>query len=193
MKDYKPRPKPKKSGSVGNTLIGIFVGLLLGLLIAAAIAIYMNKATFPFAQQKPKPVPPDAKAPDAKAVAKADQKGAPRDFTFHDILTGKSEPTPRPPSKEDVPRPEPKAEPVLKDIFILQAGSFQNPAEADQRKARLALLGLEASVEPVDLPDKGTWYRVKLGPFKSLTEVNFVRSKLAQEGVDATVLKSKDQ
>lgn len=194
MKDYKPRPKPKKSGNVGNTLIGIFIGLLLGLLIAAAIAIYMNKAAFPFSQQKPKPLPPDAKAParaEQNAGANTGSTGE-RRFDFYDILPGKADATPRAAAGSDSPRPEPKAEAVLKDVFVLQAGAFQNPADADQRKARLAFIGLEATVEPVDLPDKGTWYRVKLGPYKSLSEVNFVRSKLAQEGVEATVLKTKD-
>ncbi len=205
MKDYKPRPKAKRSGSVGNTLIGIFIGLLLGLLIAAAIAIYMSKAPFPFSQQKPKPQPdrPLAQAPapsgsansgtkpDAKSGSATTANGE-RRFDFYNILPGKEEPTPRPSNNGEASRPDTAKTPVLKESFVLQVGSFQNPAEADQRKARLALLGLEANVEPVELPDKGTWYRVRLGPFKSLSEVNHVRSQLAQNGVEAQLVKSKE-
>lgn len=208
MKDYKPRPKPDRTASFGNTLIGIFIGLLLGFLIAAAIAIYMSRAPFPFAVNKPKPAPPPertAQGPTQPGAAKGDEK--PR-FDFYKILPGEEKANPRAPE----PRPDataeakpdakadPKADPLTKGAppaekvqsFVLQVGSFQNPADADQRKARLALMGLEASVEPAELPDRGTWYRVRLGPFKSLSEVNHVRSQLAQNGMEAALVKGKD-
>jgi cell division protein FtsN len=198
MKDYKPRPKAPRSGSVGNTLIGIFIGLILGLIIAAAIAIYMSKSPFPFAQQKPKPVPPDAVSPapgQKKADVAAADKGDKSRFDFYKILPGKEEATPRPEPRPGAEPPRPDAQAAAKppagkvETFMLQVGSYQNPSEADNQKARLALLGLEASVEPAELPDRGTWYRVRLGPFRSLSEVNHVRSQLAQNGLEATLVK----
>ena len=80
-----------------------------------------------------------------------------------------------------------------KDVYFIQAGSFQNPAEADNQKARLAILGFESSVEPANLPDKGTWYRVRMGPYAKLDEINKVRQALAQNGIDASLIKVKDQ
>ena len=77
-------------------------------------------------------------------------------------------------------------------MYYLQAGSFQNPADADNQKARLAILGLESSVEPSVLPDKGTWYRVRLGPYRKLEEINRARQTLAQNGIDASLVKLKD-
>src|SRR5258708_19282094 len=59
-----------------------------------------------------------------------------------------------------------------KDSYFLQAGSFQNPADADNLKARLALMGLEASVEPANLAEKGVWYRVRLGPYTPAAQIN---------------------
>jgi cell division protein FtsN len=38
--------------------------------------------------------------------------------------------------------------------FYLQAGAFEDPSEADNLKARLALMGVEASVQKVDVPEK---------------------------------------
>jgi cell division protein FtsN len=76
--------------------------------------------------------------------------------------------------------------------FILQAGSFQNPADADNLKARLALLGVEAGVEPVNLAEKGTWYRVRIGPYSKVDEINRLRQTLAQNGIDASLVKLKD-
>jgi len=77
-------------------------------------------------------------------------------------------------------------------MYFIQAGSFQNPADADSVKARLALLGMEASVEPADLAEKGVWYRVRLGPFKRLDEINRIRQQLVQNGVDASLIRIKD-
>jgi cell division protein FtsN len=78
------------------------------------------------------------------------------------------------------------------DTHFIQAGSFQNPAEADNLKAKLALLGLLASVEPAILPDRGTWYRVRLGPYARLGDIDRVRQTLAQNGVDAQMVRLKN-
>ena len=79
------------------------------------------------------------------------------------------------------------------DVYFIQAGSFQNPAEADNQKARLAILGYDSSVEPANLPDKGTWYRVRMGPYQKLDEINRIRQSLAQNGIEASLVKIKDQ
>jgi cell division protein FtsN len=42
------------------------------------------------------------------------------------------------------------------------------------------------------LPDKGTWYRVRLGPYTTLEELNRVRRTLSQSGIDASLVKLKD-
>jgi cell division protein FtsN len=81
---------------------------------------------------------------------------------------------------------------TVKDVYFIQAGSFQNPAEADNQKARLAILGFESSVEPANLPEKGTWYRVRLGPYNKLDEINRIRQALAQNNIDASLVKIKE-
>jgi cell division protein FtsN len=53
-------------------------------------------------------------------------------------------------------------------------------------------MGLEATVEPADLAEKGVWYRVRLGPFKRIEEINRVRQQLAQNGVEASLVRVKD-
>ena len=58
--------------------------------------------------------------------------------------------------------------------------------------AGLAILGYESSVEPANLPDKGTWYRVRLGPYSKVDELNKVRQALAQNGIDASLVKIKE-
>jgi len=77
---------------------------------------------------------------------------------------------------------------LLKKPIYLQAGSFQSVAEADNQKARLALMGVEARIQQVMLQDK-VWYRVRLGPYPRMDEVNILRGELARQGIDARVVK----
>jgi cell division protein FtsN len=195
MKDYKPRGKPARKGAVGGTLIGIFVGLLLGIGIAAAIAVYVAKSPAPFVDKTHQ----TERAAAAKAganLATAEAPGVPKAperprFDFYKILPGQEVPV----SERDLraaAKDPAKAGILPQDTYFIQAGSFQNPAEADNLKAKLALLGLQASVEPANLPDRGTWYRVRLGPYGRLGDIDRVRQTLAQNGVQAQMVKLKN-
>ena len=82
---------------------------------------------------------------------------------------------------------EPKQGPLF-----LQAGSFSTPHDADNQKANLALMGLEASVQQVMVQDK-THHCVRLGPFGRVPEeVNKVRADLAKSGIEASLVKNKE-
>ena len=78
-------------------------------------------------------------------------------------------------------------------VYWLQAGAFAEEREADNLKARIALTGLEASVRAVSIPDKGTLYRVRLGPYQSLDDANRIKSALSQNGVGAAIIRTTDE
>lgn len=199
-----------RTGSGGGFVLGLFIGLLIGLAIALGIALYLNKTPIPF-MSRAKPVeegkagkppaiagmpqggPAEAKppAPAAAAAAKAPEK--PR-FDFYKILPGGEEPVSERELRERLrASTATKSQPAAsQDVYFIQAGAFQNPADADNQKARLAILGFESNVEPTTLPDKGTWYRVRLGPYTKIDELNKVRQALAQNGIDANLIKLKD-
>jgi len=184
--DYKQISQPRPD-SPGTFLIGLFFGFLLGLGVAAGIAVYFFKTPMPFSD-KARPAekaPPVAQnLPDPAKPVAAEEK--PR-FDFYRILPGREEQV-----TERQIREAAKQVGASKDMYFIQAGSSQNPADADSVKARLALMGMEASVEPADLAEKGVWYRVRLGPFKRLDEINRIRQQLAQNGVDASLVRIKD-
>ncbi len=75
---------------------------------------------------------------------------------------------------------------------MLQAGAFQNAADADNLKARLALLGFEATIETSAMADKGTLHRVRVGPYTSVEELNRTRDTLKQNGVQTTLIKLRE-
>jgi hypothetical protein len=67
---------------------------------------------------------------------------------------------------------------------FLQLGSFQNQDDADNLKAKLALLGIEATIQSVDVPGKGLVHRVRVGPFATPDDVARVRTQLKQNGIN---------
>jgi len=183
-KDYKPANKTRASkGGAGSLLLGMLIGLLLGLVIALAVAWYINKMPSPFVT----PGAPAEKGPAAPEAAKpADTKPH---FDFYKILPGSEEPI----TDQQLQESQQKgtAGPG-KEAFFLQIGAFQNATEADNRKAQLALLGVEATVQTVTSPDKGMWHRVRAGPYNDIGELNNVRDILKQNGIETTLIRVRE-
>ena len=74
-------------------------------------------------------------------------------------------------------------------IYFLQEGAYTNMDDADKVKAKLALLGMVANVQAANIPDKGLWYRVRLGPYKNSTEMNDALAALKLNGLNAAPIK----
>ncbi len=191
-KDYKgPAKKPRagKSGA-GSLLVGILIGLLLGLGIALAVAWYINKMPTPFVNRAMPPLKgepsrgPDSVKSEDKAAKSAD--GKPR-FDFYKILPGSEEPVTEQQFKDAQDKPA-----LAKETFYLQAGAFQNAPDADNLKARLALVGIAASVQTTTLPDKGVWHRVRVGPYTAIEDLNRARDTLKQNGIETTLIKVRE-
>ena len=184
--------------SAGGFLFGLFTGVVIGLAVSLGIAFYLNRSPVPFITAKPKPAEKDGgKTPafaglpqSAATPAAAPEKPK---FDFYKILPGTEEPVTERELRERLRASRtPGQQEVSKDVYFIQAGSFQNPADADNQKARLAMLGFESSVEPANLPDKGTWYRIRMGPYQKLDEINRIRQSLAQNGIEANLVKIKE-
>jgi cell division protein FtsN len=84
--------------------------------------------------------------------------------------------------------PAPKLDGDDKWIYYLQAGAFREQADAENARAKLALLGMEARVSEKQ-SDNGSLYRVRLGPYSQLDAMNRVRTKLAENSVDAALVR----
>ncbi|RME34808.1 MAG: SPOR domain-containing protein [Gammaproteobacteria bacterium] len=185
-RDYKHSGKPRQSSRGGvPPLLPFLSGLCLGLLVA--FFIYLND------------IHP---AKDKEGVTIS---GEPRDSG-----TGNAAPAPRPrfdfytilPEREvKVPEWEltgekeqsPATTTPAPSSYILQVGSFQRYAEADRVKAKLALLGIQASIQKVVINGQDVWYRVRVGPFRSSEELNRTRRKLAGNGMDFILLRIRGE
>lgn len=191
-----PKSAPSKKGN--PLLTGLMIGLFAGLIIAVGVALYVNHMPSAFTEkttQQPDTAPEKtakqvkpATGPDAPA-ATPDKQGTatakPR-FDFYNILPGSEEPI----TEQNIKQA--RQQPVGTDVYYLQAGAFQSENDADNLKAKLALLGIEAVIQTANLPDKGLWHRVRVGPYSSIDEADKVRATLAQNKVNASLIKVKD-
>ncbi len=192
-RDYKSRSTANRKGS--SIWSGILIGLMVGLVVAAAVAIWVGRSN-PFDVKEPvaekKSAPENTTKSDKPGeqiidpLAKTtDQSDAdkPR-FDFYKILPGQESPV------VDQKATQAQAAKV-EALYYLQAGAFPNAEDADNLKARLALMGYEASIQTAEIPDKGVWHRVRLGPYKT-DEANKIRDDLAQNKIQASLVKKQE-
>lgn len=74
--------------------------------------------------------------------------------------------------------------------YLLQAGAFRNDKQADDLKARIAMLGLVGRVEIVQTP-AGEMHRVRLGPYATASELEQAKQKLSSGGMPAVAIRVK--
>lgn len=74
--------------------------------------------------------------------------------------------------------------------YILQAGAFRDFSQADQLRARLALMGIESRVEKAKVGNV-VWNRVKIGPYTRSSSVSVVKKRLRNSGIDVIVTEVK--
>jgi cell division protein FtsN len=206
--------KNTSSGKKGTLIAGVLLGMILGLIAAGGVAWYIvkkNPSSFENKESReapkvvapqiktepvPTPAPVPAAAPaSASAPVAASAVGATKQhFEFYKVLTDKPDGTTHKNNGKSSPTAQ-QSKPAqavesAKEIYYVQAGSFPKEEDAEKLKASLAILGLEASLQTAVIPDRGTYHRVRLGPFNSNNETNKILSMLKQNGVNnATAIK----
>ncbi|MDP3441114.1 MAG: SPOR domain-containing protein [Azonexus sp.] len=209
-RDVKPtRRQPVKKKSAGGTLVGMFIGLVLGVVGAAGVVLYLNKSPLPFNKQVLENN--GAQTNVAQPAQPLALPGKPGDaipekrFQFYDILPGKTDAVPdkiaKPEAQKEAPqkaepqKTEAEKEPLKKEEskesktpLFLQAGSFSTAQDADNQKAKLAFMGVEAVIQQVMIQDR-TLYRVRVGPYTKIDELNKVRAELAKAGIESQLAK----
>jgi cell division protein FtsN len=97
-----------------------------------------------------------------------------------------------PEKDKDVKRDMPAAARVERPgVYVLQAGSYRNEADADRVRAQLAMQGIDAKVQRVAV-DADVWHRVRIGPITKLDDLNKLRKQLQAADVDALVIRVGD-
>jgi cell division protein FtsN len=73
--------------------------------------------------------------------------------------------------------------------YMLQAASYDQQAEADRMKVQLAEAGFSPSIQHISIQGQGDFYRVRIGPFFSMSELESANRQLGSIGIQALRLK----
>lgn len=178
------RPANKSGGRSSGMpgWIWMVAGLCVGLAVAAFIYISRPLQHAQVENESTAVVP--AKPSGKKEAIKIPPKEKPR-FTFYELLPNQEVVVPR-----DV-QSGGKSIGADDGIYIIQVASYRTQADADTQKAKLALLGIESRVEKVTIDNKDTFYRVRVGPEKSLARVHMMMARLEENGIQGMLVKVK--
>jgi cell division protein FtsN len=198
----------------GGFAVGLVIGLLIGLVLALGVALYVTKVPVPFVNKVPQrtaeqdaaeteknknwdPNAPlygknPAKAASAPAIAPpvvaADSAAASSPSRNPAaILAG------QPVAKASAPAAgasqagstKPGADPFS---YFVQAGAYSQQEEAEQQRARLAIIGFEAKLTEREQSGR-TVYRVRVGPFEKKDDADAAKAKLTDSGVESALVR----
>ena len=104
--------------------------------------------------------------------------------------------SPRPRRRPAQPaRPAGRASPPLSTgtgadpfTYFVQAGAYARTEDAEQQRAKLAMLGVESRLTERDQSGR-TVYRVRVGPFDRKEDADRAKEKLAEAGVDSALVR----
>ena len=192
----------------GTFFFGGLIGFVTGLVVAGVLAVWIYQST-PFRPEisqnaKLEPAKPKLEAKttgQTGALAKDEKKPEAERIVApgarpEAVASAPSATIDAPPSQKSVtkteaakapPEPSPSAEP--RSRLWLQVGAYVNRQDAENQRARFAVLGYEAQIQSADIPDKGTVHRVRVGPYRDPDEAGKVRGELARQGIEVTVIK----
>ncbi len=164
----------------------------LGIGLSVALAIFMKDREPGDKVPEPPPAPASLAGTignNNEVATAAPEEPPERRFDFYNMLPNFEVIIPE--QEPDVSQDrEPKAV-ELPGQYVLQAGSFTDYADADRRRAQLALLGIESRIQRVSIDDK-TYHRVRIGPTRDLDKLNALRSRLRQAQIDVLRIRLSD-
>lgn len=186
-----PHGRSLREGQRGNTVLGMVIGIVLGLGIAVIVALFVTKATVPFVSKPPRAATATeaegTKLPDPNKSLYAKDSGpivSPQASTEGTVI---APPPPNLAPGADGKPPGIERSATDTSITMLQAGAFSNAEDAESMRGRLALLGFESRVQPAE-KDGAKIFRVRLGPYGRIDDLNRARQRLIENGVEATLV-----
>lgn len=181
--------RKKRGSNRSGARAGLFtfgVGLVTG--FAAAAALFVSG----WIPGRTNPVPQStepAQATEIEPAASDDEIAGAPERNRYDFFTVLPEMEVVVPEQELSENPAPGTPNATgSGRYVLQVASFRNAADAEQLKARLALLGNVAAVQVVTVNGE-TWHRVRIGPVEGARRADEIRRQLQDNGIETLILR----
>jgi cell division protein FtsN len=196
MAAVKSRKNNRSKNTRGrNNGSSAWMWLFSGILIGLGLAYYLFSEGYIPQPEQAQPQTADSDSQTSSEAPLADDLGGreskpekPR-YDFFTVLPEMEVVVPEQELK-DSRKPAATAAPQTNaEKYLLQVGSFKQSNDAEQMKARLALMGMTARVQTVNV-DGTTWHRVRVGPVTSAREADSFRQRLSNNGIESLVMKN---
>jgi cell division protein FtsN len=208
-------PSASHRAQQGGFVLGLIVGLLVGLALALAVALYVTKAPVPFVNKVPQRTPeqdaaevernktwdpnaplstrPGARPPAPPPATPTTPAAPPAVPPARPPATTGEAPRPRDPgailSGQEAPTDARSAKPGADSfVYFVQVGAFSKPEDAEQQRAKLAMLGYVAKVSEREQSGR-LMYRVRLGPYQMRDEAESAQARLQTGGETAQLVR----
>jgi cell division protein FtsN len=166
------------------------IGLAAGVILTAGAFLYTSDAHQATEPDSPRPEPQQRASSTADSDASATSAEGNERYDFYEMLPNFEVVVPE--KDREVKRDVPGAARIERPgVYVLQAGSYRNQADAERVSAQLKLQGIDAKVQRVAI-DNDVWHRVRVGPINDLAELNKVRKQLQAADVDGLVIRVGD-
>lgn len=188
------------NGAQKPAWLWLLIGLLLGV---GLMMLVLVKDWMPLLRKKDLPQPnPQATAPRESETPVAEAKPPKKNYDFYQVLPeaevvipdaelsakAKAEQQARANPATSATSTPSTSPAMATGRYVLQTGSYPEPRAADEAKAKLAMAGFVAQVQPVTINGK-TWHRVRVGPYASASELEAAKRSLSESGINAIALK----
>ncbi|WP_407275688.1 SPOR domain-containing protein [Halothiobacillus sp. DCM-1] len=179
------RPADRSASSASKWVVLLLVGVVLVLAVLASHWWKKDQS------------PAEAGRQDARAVTKPAEKTPIKpDFEFYTLLpkenNGPVLPVPPPgnapvtiapsPAAPTPPSPDDAKSASAARQYLIQAGSFATEAEANRRKAEIAMQGFSSQIQSAVVNGK-PYYRIQIGPVAE-SELPQLKKRLAAAHID---------
>lgn len=162
------------------------VGVATGCILSALLALYVTQSPLPFSDKGLRKAGSEPNKPVSASTGSDSEPASAEEELQAERITPSSERAPSTSSAKSDKSDKP-IEP-LGTRYMLQVAAFRSAAEADQMKARLAILGFEARIFSAQR-DGTEVHRVRVGPFEEFEALNQMKAALSDNGVESTVVR----
>jgi len=178
-----------EKGKSGSSFVnGLFMGTLVGIGLSIGITVFMTNGKSPFIAKDT-----NGSCIEIQGAAKPDMEGEnaiqdqPTKFDFYNILPNGSKDVSEKDATEALKNPA--AIPV-KEVYFFQIGAFSSEKDADNMKAKLALLGFEAVILTTPLPNNEISHKVRVGPMMDESQIMQIKNDLIKNNFKPILVKA---
>src|SRR5579875_339443 len=199
--------RDRNNNSSNRQVVYLFIGFLILFILAFSLGVVVGKGlggSQSRIAKKGEPLKNLSEFKEPEKTPEAVTREKPRDEQTPALVEkgrGESETTnigeekklPPPPVSESIKTEAKKT--IKKDIavtptvetpgkYTVQIGSYQKEEEAKRIMKSLMSKGYPAFIKAAEIPGKGTWYRIRIGTFKTREEAELYRDNLKKNDPD---------